>query len=447
MTSSVIVLFGLLTAAFAWMWYSYYSIEIVMPFYRRGNWAMIGIYSILVWLYFKTFGGIASGYLKRTDMFLSQIVSVVAVNVTAYLVVSLVGRRFMPLAPDIVLTFADLGIISLWTLVSSKVLFMLCPPRKLVIVHGDSRAADLVLKMSSRVDKYMICEAVSISEGEKLIREIILTYEGVIFCGVPEDMRDSLLCFCYENSLTAYISPDVSDILIRGAEDIRLFDTPLILCRGFGITPEKLFLKRCFDIVFSAVMLVVLSPVMLIAALAVLICDGAPVIYKQKRLTRDGKIFDVYKFRSMVRDAEKNGIPQLSAGNDSRVTPVGRMLRKFRIDELPQLVNILKGDMSVVGPRPERPELAAEYEKDMPQFRYRLKVKAGLTGYAQVTGRYDTSPADKLKMDLMYIENYSFLMDLRMILMTVKAVIFPAGSSTGSPEDSDKMLSGEEKDK
>ena len=447
MTSSVIVLFGLLTAAFAWMWYSYYSIEIVMPFYRRGNWAMIGIYSILVWLYFKTFGGIASGYLKRTDMFLSQIVSVVAVNVTAYLVVSLVGRRFMPLAPDIVLTFADLGIISLWTLVSSKVLFMLCPPRKLVIVHGDSRAADLVLKMSSRVDKYMICEAVSISEGEKLIREIILTYEGVIFCGVPEDMRDSLLCFCYENSLTAYISPDVSDILIRGAEDIRLFDTPLILCRGFGITPEKLFLKRCFDIVFSAVMLVVLSPVMLIAALAVLICDGAPVIYKQKRLTRDGKIFDVYKFRSMVRDAEKNGIPQLSAGNDSRVTSVGRILRKFRIDELPQLVNILKGDMSVVGPRPERPELAAEYEKEMPQFRYRLKVKAGLTGYAQVTGRYDTSPADKLKMDLMYIENYSFLMDLRMILMTVKAVIFPAGSSTGSPEDSDKTLSGEEKDK
>ena len=447
MTSSVIVLFGLLTAAFAWMWYSYYSIEIVMPFYRRGNWAMIGIYSILVWLYFKTFGGIASGYLKRTDMFLSQIVSVVAVNVTAYLVVSLVGRRFMPLAPDIVLTFADLGIISLWTLVSSKVLFMLCPPRKLVIVHGDSRAADLVLKMSSRVDKYMICEAVSISEGEKLIREIMLTYEGVIFCGVPEDMRDSLLCFCYENSLTAYISPDVSDILIRGAEDIRLFDTPLILCRGFGITPEKLFLKRCFDIVFSAVMLVVLSPVMLIAALAVLICDGAPVIYKQKRLTRDGKIFDVYKFRSMVREAEKNGIPQLSAGNDSRVAPVSSILRKFRIDELPQLVNILKGDMSVVGPRPERPELAAEYEKEMPQFRYRLKVKAGLTGYAQVTGRYDTSPADKLKMDLMYIENYSFLMDLRMILMTVKAVIFPAGSSTGSPEDSDKTLSGEEKDK
>jgi len=162
--------------------------------------------------------------------------------------------------------------------------------------------------------------------------------------------------------------------------------------------------------------------------------DGGPVLYRQKRLTIDGKEFDVFKFRSMIVDAEKDGVARLASEEDERITPVGKVLRKFRLDELPQIFNILKGEMSVVGPRPERPELTEEYKKEMPEFEFRLKVKAGLTGYAQVTGVYDTSPYDKLKMDLMYIENYSVRMDLQIILMTLKTMLFPGKTNAEEEE-------------
>ena len=192
-----------------------------------------------------------------------------------------------------------------------------------------------------------------------------------------------------------------------------------------GLDFEARAFKRIFDIFFSLISIIILSPVMLISAIAVKICDGGPVLYKQKRLTIDEKEFYVLKFRSMIVDAEKDGKARLAAEEDDRITPVGKILRKFRLDEFPQLFNILKGDMSVVGPRPERPELSEEYRKDMPEFGFRLKVKAGLTGYAQVTGAYDTTPYDKLKMDLMYIENYSMRLDLQIILMTIKTMLFP----------------------
>ena len=235
----------------------------------------------------------------------------------------------------------------------------------------------------------------------------------------------------------------------RGADDIRLFDTPLLLCRNYGLDFEQRFIKRIFDIVFSLAALVPAAPFMLIAALAIKLYDGGPVLYKQKRLTLDDKEFYVYKFRSMIVDAEKDGRPRLASDEDDRITPVGKVLRKFRIDEFPQLLNILKGDMSVVGPRPERPELAKEYEKQMPEFEFRLKVKAGLTGYAQVTGVYDTSPYDKLKMDLMYIENFSLRLDIQIIMMTLKTMLFPPKTNAETEESvlGTKKSAGKEEEK
>ena len=406
------------------MWYTYYSETIVLPFYRRGNWTLIGIYYVLIAIFFKTYGGFKLGYLKKTDMLYSQIISIVCVNTVAYFMISLIGRDFMAFVPIVQLTFTDFGIIAIWTVLSGKLYFLLYPPRKLIILYGSSQAASLVLKMSQRIDKYMICESISVSEPQEKIQELILKYEGVIVCDIPAELRNKYLKFCFEKSVRAYIAPKISDIIIRGGDDIRLFDTPLLLCRNYGLTFEQQLAKRAFDIVFSLTALLFLSPLMIVSALSVKICDGGEVLYKQKRLTTDGEEFYVYKFRSMIADAEKNGI-QLASENDNRITPVGKILRKFRIDELPQLFNILKGDMSVVGPRPERPELTEIYRKQMPEFEFRLKVKAGLTGYAQVTGVYDTSPYDKLKMDLMYIENYSFRMDLQIILMTIKIMLFP----------------------
>ena len=426
---SATVLVGILAIGFGYVWYTYYSDEIVLPYYRRGNWVLIGIYALLVWLFFRVYGGFKLGYLKKTDMLYSQLISIAAVDFVSYFLISLIGRKFMPVTPMLLLTLVDFGYIALWTLCIGRIYFMIYPPRKLMILYGSHQAAALVLKMSQRVDKYMICESVSISEPEDKIRELILKYEGVIICDIPAEQRNDYLKFCYEKSVRAYIAPKISDIIIRGADDIRLFDTPLLLCRNSGLDVEQKVLKRLFDIVFSLVTLILVSPFMIFAALAIKLHDGGPVLYKQKRLTIDGKVFDVLKFRSMVVDAEKLSGPVLASDDDPRITPIGRFLRKVRLDELPQLFNILKGDMSVVGPRPERPELSEEYRKEMPEFEFRLKVKAGLTGYAQVTGVYDTVPYDKLKMDLMYIENYSFRMDLQIILMTIKTMLFPPKSN------------------
>lgn len=271
-----------------------------------------------------------------------------------------------------------------------------------------------------------------------------MEYEAVIICDIPGQRRNDILKFCFANSKRTYITPKISDIIIRGAEDMNMFDTPLLLCRNSGLNAEQAAIKRFMDIILSLIALVVLSPFMLITAAAIKLYDHGPVFYTQDRLTVGGRIFKVYKFRSMIVDAEKNSGARLASQNDNRITPVGRIIRKIRFDELPQLINILKGDMSIVGPRPERPELAAISEESMPEFSYRLKVKAGLTGYAQVMGKYNTTPYDKLKLDLAYIENYSLMLDIKLILMTVK-ILFVPESTEGVKEV--KTVNAAEKEK
>ncbi len=422
-----IILLGLLTGFFAFVWYRYYSDTIILPYYRRGNWVVIAIYTILTMIFFKAYGGFKVGYLKKTDMFYSQMLSSICVNIITYFQISLIGRHFMNGFPIVFLTIAELIFIFFWNILIDRIYFLIYPPRRLIILYGSRQAASLVMKMSTRVDKYMICESVNIGnfENEDEVKNHILQYDGVIICDIPAKSRNDYMKFCFRNDIRAYIVPKISDIILRGAEDIRLFDTPLILCRNNGLTFEQRFIKRTSDILISLFMIIIFSPIMFITALSVKLYDGGNIIYKQKRLTIDNKEFYIYKFRSMIADAEKSGIPQLAKDDDSRITPVGRVIRNCRVDELPQLFNILKGDMSIVGPRPERPELTKEYEKTIPEFGYRLKVKAGLTGYAQVIGTYDTTPYDKLKMDLMYIQNYSFRLDLQLMLMTLKTMFFP----------------------
>ncbi len=425
---SDVILIALYAIGFSWVWYASYSDAILLPFYRRGNWVIILIYVVVLLLFSKAFGGMKIGYLKRSDMFYAQALTIVCTNIVNYFQVSVVCRNFAAVLPFLVMTAADLIVLVLWVVITNRIYFHLYPPRKLIVVYGEKTAADLVFKMSRRVEKYMICESISAGEPMEKIQAAIARYEGVILCEVSGSKRSDLIKYCFSENIRMYISPKLSDIIIRGADEIRLFDTPLLLCRNYGLTFEQKILKRAFDIVFSVVLLVILSVVMLPCAIAIKIEDGGPVFFKQTRLTLHGKEFRIYKFRSMVVDAEKDG-PRLAREDDDRITKTGRILRKYRLDELPQLLNILRGDMSVVGPRPERPELAAEYEKDMPEFSFRLQVKAGMTGYAQVTGLYDTRPYDKLKMDLMYIENYSLFFDMRLLLMTLKTALFPSDTN------------------
>ena len=194
------------------------------------------------------------------------------------------------------------------------------------------------------------------------------------------------------------------------------------------------------DLVIAVLGLVITSPILLIVAVCIKVCDGGPVFFFQERCTLGGKVFRICKFRSMIVDAEKDGKSRPATDDDDRITPVGKVIRKTRIDELPQLFNVLKGDMSIVGPRPERVEHVEIYTKEIPEFVYRMKVKGGLTGYAQVYGKYNTTAYDKLKMDLMYIENYSFLLDVKLILMTIK-VMFMKASTEGFSEKQQKDIS------
>lgn len=427
--ASAIVNISLLTAAFALVWYLCYSKEIVLPFYRKGNWMVIGIYAVITVIFNKVYGSYDVGYLKKTEAFYSQIISVFVVNTIEYCQISVIGRDFMHFMPIVFLTMLDIIIVLTWTLLYGALYKKLYPPRKMIIVYGSKNASNLVMKMCRREDKYIIAESISDDKDFEVIKQKIDEYNGVIMYDLHDTFRNDILKYCFDTSKRVYLAPKISDIIIRGADEINLFDTPLLLCRNDGLAFESRVAKRIFDVVFSLILIPFLAPFMLIAAIAVKMYDKGPVIYKQERLTINGKRFFVYKFRSMITDAEKDGVARLACDDDDRITPVGAFLRKCRLDELPQIFNILKGDMSFVGPRPERPELAEEYEKEMQEFSFRLTVKAGLTGYAQIMGKYDTTPYDKLKMDLMYIEKFSMLNDIKIILMTIKTMIFPGSTN------------------
>lgn len=268
--------------------------------------------------------------------------------------------------------------------------------------------------------------------------------DSVFLSGIHSHDRNIILKYCIKNGIDVYVIPRVGDVLMSGAKKMHMFHLPMLRVGRYAPTPEFLFMKRMFDIVVSLTALILCSPVLLVTALAIKLNDKGPVFYKQCRLTKDRKEFDILKFRSMKVDAEKDGVARLSTGeNDDRITPVGHVIRKYRIDELPQLINILKGDLSLVGPRPERPSIAALYEEEMPEFNLRLQAKAGLTGYAQVYGKYNTTPYDKLQMDLMYIANPSFLEDIKICFATVKILFMPE-STEGIAEGETTALSGKE---
>lgn len=394
-------------------------------FWQKGNILLLVVYMLVYAIFTKSFNGFRIGYLKTAGLIGSQILGLLATNFVTYLQLSLLGRSLVDVVPLLLLTVYQFLLAAIWAAGANYVYSKIYPPRKMIIVYGNTNARDLVTKMSARVDKYMICSSVSITEDLETIKEKILDFEAVIICDVPSNLRNQILKFTYDKSIRTYITPKISDVILRGSEEIHLFDTPLLLSRNLGLSFEQRVIKRAMDLVMALICFVIASPFMLVTALAIKLYDRGPVLYSQERLTLNGKVFKVYKFRSMIVDAEKDGVARLAKDNDSRITPVGKIIRKIRFDELPQLFNILKGDMSFVGPRPERPEIAKQYEETIPEFSYRLKAKAGLTGYAQVIGKYNTTPYDKLKLDLMYIQQQSIILDIRILLLTIKTIFVP----------------------
>ena len=419
------------TAIYAWQWYNIYANIVLVKYYRRGNWAIIALYALYCVLFLKIFGGFKVGYLRNMDALYGQALAIFFQNVAAYLQLALLGlwRFGTHLEHFVYLVIIEAGLAILWTLLTRHLYAKIYPPHQMLLIYGDISPQNLISKLDSRQDRYQIRETIRLDAGMDAILEKIKEYDTIIIGDIPSHERNQFLKFCYWNEIRCYSIPKISDIIITGSDRIDLFDSILMLSRNNGLTIGERFFKRLMDIVISLVACVILSPIMLIIMIAIKAYDHGPIFYTQERITKDGKPFQILKFRSMIVESEEEGA-RLASANDDRITPVGHIIRRTHFDELPQLFNILKGEMSVVGPRPERREIFEQYEESIPEFKFRLKMKAGLTGYAQVYGQYNTVPYDKLKLDLTYIEEYSFWLDVKLCFLTVK-ILFQKEKSEG----------------
>lgn len=423
----------LITAVFCgslyYGWLKYYNPIIPTPFFRLGNYLM-GVLIVAVYIAFvKVYGGFLVGTSPVWDLIFSQIIAIGFLQGICYVVFSLLSYKLLSVWPFVGMFLVFSVIAAGWCYLTDHLYFRIHKPKKTVVVFGNVDSY-LSLKGIRSMDKRFTvlktvnCEKTPLQELFHQIR----TVDAVFLCGVPSDYRNEVVKFCIANGKVAYVKPKISDTIIRGGRTIQLLNVPVYRCRRSDASLIYLIAKRFFDIVLSLIAIIISLPFTLITAIAVKAYDGGDVFYKQVRLTTNGKKFKLIKFRSMIQNAEKDGVARLASEGDSRITPVGKFIRKTRLDELPQLFNILMGDMSFVGPRPERPEIAAQYEKDMPEFALRLQVKAGLTGYAQVYGKYNTPPYDKVQMDLMYVANQSLLEDFRLMLMTFKVMFVPTST-------------------
>ena len=428
---------------YEWLWYRYFWygelfprwVKERLPFWENGHILVLFIYAALLFMCASMYGGMKLSYYRNTEVIFSMIFATLFTNILTYAQVSLMCLRLLPVYMFVQMTVLQILGVIVWTVVAHWILAKIFAPRKLLLIHGNRPIEDILRKFSSRRDKYSIqkciaCKAKDPVNRKEIEAEIGGEYGGVVLWDIPAEERNYYLKYCYGKGIRVYTMPKITDVILKGSEQLHLFDTPILLNREYALTVEQRFIKRLIDLICALLLFIITSPIMLITAVIIKLYDGGPILYKQIRCTVDQKEFRILKFRSMKVDAEKDGVARLASKQDSRITPIGRFIRKVRIDELPQLLNIIKGEMSFIGPRPERPEIIEKYLEVMPEFAFRTKVKAGLAGYAQVYGKYNTTPYDKLKLDLFYIENYSVWLDIKLMLLTLK-ILFTPDSTEG----------------
>lgn len=417
------------TMIFWYFWNTQYSQGLEREFFFKGHIVMLFVYALMFTLFCNVYGAFHLRRLQYSNLVFSQLLALLFTNLIIYLQISLLSLRLVNPAPLIGMSFDNIICCIVWAALAMIVYRWLYPPRDLLLIYSDRDPDNLVKKIETRRDKYMIKASIHCDAASEDIKYAIRHHQAVLLCDIPSGKRNKIIKYCYMHDKRAYITPKISDIIIIGAEQNNMFDSPLLVTKIRGLKWEEACVKRFIDIVVSLILCVPTVLVTILVAIGNMIWDKGPIFYTQPRLTKNGKVFKILKFRSMKVDSEKDGA-RLAAKDDDRITKVGKVLRATHLDELPQVFNILMGQMSVVGPRPERPEIAKEYEEDIPEFRMRLKVKAGLTGYAQVYGKYNTTPYDKLKLDLYYIQHYKLWTDIQIILMTFK-IMFMKDNTEG----------------
>lgn len=430
----------MLTIPFAIAWFNFYCTQLVIPYGLTGSTIIIGLYIALYITYSCIYEGYDLFISRVSELVGSQALAVILSDFFMYIIMILLMKRLPNIIPMIFVAGAQIGLSAIWANFAHKWYFNGFKAIQTLVIYDMRDDIDTLVNAYGLDKKFDIVANYDIKTALSNKDEIFKGIGAVFISGVHSHERNCILKYCVAKNIRVYVIPRLGDMILAGAKRRHLFHLPMLEVNRYNPSPEFLFLKRLFDIVISLSAIIILSPIFLIVAIAIKCTDHGPVFYKQCRLTKNGKTFNVIKFRSMRVDAEKDGVARLSSGeNDDRVTPIGKIIRKFRIDELPQLFNILEGSMSIVGPRPERPEIAAEYEKELPEFALRLQAKAGLTGYAQVYGKYNTIPYDKLIMDLMYISNPRISEDFKIIFATIK-ILFSSESTEGVSSDQTTAL-------
>lgn len=414
-----------MTAIFAVAWYSAYADLLWVKFVRRGHWLVIGLFFILYLIIGRIYEAFKMSYNTVGEMIYSQALSLFEVDVIMYVVAWLLIRHIPNPVPMIIVFIAQVLFTCVWSVLSQKWYFHTFPANKTMIIWDMRKSISRLIDKYDLTKKYKVVADVS---AKKCLKDLSVLDDAdtVFLVGVHSHDRNAIVKYCLTNNIKAFLIPRVGDLIVASSRQSNMFHLLMLKVERYNPSFEYLVIKRVGDIILSSFAIIILLPIIIVTAILIKAEDGGPVFYRQIRLTKDGKEFKIIKFRSMVTDAEKDGVSRLSTGDsDDRVTKIGQIIRRFRIDEIPQFFNILKGDLSVVGPRAERPELAKEYEKELPEFALRLQMKAGLTGYAQVYGKYNTTPYDKLLMDLMYIAKAGVFEDLRIIFSTIKILFMP----------------------
>ena len=429
----------LMTIPFAMVWYGYYANRLSLSYFRRGHWLILTLFAVFYTVFGRIYNAFFISLSRISQVVFSQTLSAFFANAVMYVLIWLLALHLRNPIPLLVSLALEIIVSAVWTWCAQTWYFYVHDPMKTVVIYDMREGLEEVINQYDMKNKFTIVDTLPVTDC--LLDLSKLDGLDVVFLsGVHSHDRNIILKYCIASGIRVYVIPRVGDVLMSSARSCQMMHLPILQVDRYSPNPEYVIIKRLMDILFSSVMLILTSPVFLVTAIAIKLEDGGDVFYKQVRLTKDRREFKIYKFRSMRMDAEKDGVARLSTGDsDDRITKVGKIIRKYRIDELPQLVNILNGTLSICGPRPERPEIAAQYEEEMPEFALRLQAKAGLTGYAQIYGKYNTTPYDKLQMDLMYIAHPSILEDLRLMFATVK-ILFQAESTEGIAENQETAM-------
>ncbi|MGN0368402.1 MAG: exopolysaccharide biosynthesis polyprenyl glycosylphosphotransferase [Wujia sp.] len=420
--------------------------------YGRTNWQLwnlsrttgitIATYIVMSYMFANIYGRYDIGKRKNKPIIQSLMLSQIFTDVISVFVLSIMNTNKMNNLsfefeqPWLLIPVLAIQFVVIWIFVcgGNALYFKIYEPENCVIITSSQQSLNEIARgvLKYRL-QYKVNKVADYKDAN--LKKYIMENDTVFIYDVPVEHRTEILEYCYQNMKNVYFNPDMHDVIEKSAKHFILDDVSVYCNYSKGLTLEQRFVKRAMDIVISVIALILTSPIMLLTVILIRLDDHGSIIFKQNRATRDGKIFAVYKFRTMKENVENYSV----VDNDDRVTRVGKILRKYRIDEIPQFFNVLKGDMSVVGPRPEMLANVFNYTSVLPEFEYRLRVKAGITGYAQIAGKYNTSPKDKLILDLTYIEEYSFWLDIKLLFQTL-IVLFKKDSTEAFHKQEDMIF-------